>query len=121
MFAVNFSSLFSHSLGVTIQASPLFIPESSEKDRMNFWAYSITITMSPDEPANRSCQLLSRYWEITANDKTQVTEGPGVIGLHPEVRPGSFFRYGPSHSSFFFFFLFFFLSFFYSLLVLVSH
>lgn len=79
--------------GVTIQASPLFIPESSENGRTNFWAYSITITMASDVPADRSCKLVSRYWEITANGATQVTEGPGVIGLYPDVSPGSFFRY----------------------------
>jgi len=85
--------------GVKIQASPLYIPEGSRIIQFpqvlveNLWSYSITITMDSSEPSSSKCKLVSRYWEITSNGHTHVTEGPGVIGLYPDVYPGSFFRY----------------------------
>jgi len=78
--------------GVHIQASPLYIPEASS-GQANLWAYSITITMASTEAITSRCKLVSRYWEITVNRNTSVTQGPGVIGLYPDVYPGSFFRY----------------------------
>jgi uncharacterized protein affecting Mg2+/Co2+ transport len=50
------------------------------------------ITMADDVPYSSRCKLVSRYWEITCNGNTQVTQGPGVIGLYPDVYPGSVFR-----------------------------
>jgi ApaG protein len=78
--------------GVVIQASPLFIPEACH-NQQNLWSYSITISMPENESNVNRCKLVSRYWQITVNGRTQVTQGPGVIGLNPDVYPGSFFRY----------------------------
>ncbi len=50
-------------------------------------AYEIRISATDAAPR---CTLVSRRWVIDASgdDEPEVVEGPGVIGLHPDVYPG---------------------------------
>jgi len=80
--------------GVTIEASPLFIPEKSLPGDRYFWAYSIHIYMADDVPQNiHNCQLESRHWEIESEGRVEPVDGPGVIGLYPKMFPSAHFYY----------------------------
>jgi len=79
---------------VKISASPIFIPERSSPDREYLWAYSINMSMDQLVPKNfYDSQLVSRHWDITSNGRTEVVNGPGVIGEHPKMFPGANFTY----------------------------
>jgi ApaG protein len=77
--------------GVTITATPQYLPEQSEPGAHRFvWAYHILIH---NEGAD-TVKLLNRYWHITdARGKVEEVRGPGVVGEQPVLRPGEAFRY----------------------------
>jgi len=89
--------------GVRIQCNALFRPESSDIDNVEpyyFFSYRIKISMDENAPKNLKCQLRSRCWVIKdANGVTDSVNGPGVIGLHPVIEPGSTFSYCSSTNS----------------------
>eukprot|EP01133_Synstelium_polycarpum_P006768 gene6768-7867_t len=80
--------------GVRIKGSAVYAPEDSRPDAPMFF-YRITISMDKDADPNLSCRLLSRHWEISESNSpiVQVVDGPGVIGLFPEISPGTVFEY----------------------------
>lgn len=76
---------------IDVDVSTQYLPDQSDAEQ-NFYvfAYTITITNKGDQPA----KLLTRHWIINdANQKQQEVKGPGVVGEHPHLKPGEFFRY----------------------------
>jgi ApaG protein len=72
--------------GIAIHARSQFVPHQSDFNQY-LWAYEITI--SPQNPIKR-WRLASRKWEIgDVSGFRHTVEGSGVVGLHPEVYPGS--------------------------------
>jgi len=52
------------------------------------------MTMAQNTPSKLyDCQLVSRHWDITSNGRTDVVDGPGVIGFYPKMTPGAEFVY----------------------------
>lgn len=79
----------SHEIRVRVE--PHYLPDQSKPEAHQFlWAYSITI----ENTGKQTVQLLSRHWEITdAKGRTEVVDGPGVVGEQPILRPGERFSY----------------------------
>jgi len=89
---------------ITVQASPLFVPEYScihkysngtrDTSIKYYFAYRIRMFMPKDAPKSETCQLKMRHWRITdAKKKENKVDGDGVIGLYPVMEPGAFFEY----------------------------
>jgi len=80
------------SRGIKVEASPLFIHERSWRrgsENDYFWSYSICMSMGTDADAQWKSKLTTRHWVITDGDgKVDDVQGPGVIGLYPEMKPG---------------------------------
>ncbi len=76
---------------IIVEATPHFIAAQSSPDEGRYvFAYTITITNAGEIPA----KLLQRHWLITdSNGNIQEVRGDGVIGEHPYLKPGEFFRY----------------------------
>jgi len=77
--------------GVRIQVSVEFVPEhSTPEENLFFFAYGIRITNMGSE----TVQLLRRHWRITdAFGRTEIVEGPGVVGQQPVLQAGGVFEY----------------------------
>eukprot|EP00759_Apiculatamorpha_spiralis_P034867 PhF_6_TR35986/c0_g1_i1/m.52103/K10290/FBXO3; F-box protein 3 len=78
--------------GVTVTATPLFIPERSQIGQSNFFAYCIRMWTKPENMSIPPCQLTRRHWEIQMcrDDgehigNPEIVEGDGVIGLYPKM------------------------------------
>jgi len=74
----------------------LFVPERTSVDPPTtnfFYAYNIRMFVDKNINVEKS-KLLSRNWVIT-NGRNEVEEiqGPGVIGIFPEMYPGADFQY----------------------------
>jgi len=88
---------------ITVQASPLFIPELSciheySKNQRRgalsyYFAYRIRMFMPKDAPKRDSCKLRLRHWRITNALNVDTVDGEGVIGLYPVMEPGANFEY----------------------------
>ncbi len=64
--------------------------QSAPDDERYVFSYTINILNKGTETA----QLMSRHWIITdAEGKTQEVKGPGVVGEHPNLKPGEDFTY----------------------------
>ncbi len=64
--------------------------QSAPNDDRYVFSYTINILNKGTETA----QLMSRHWIITdAEGKTQEVKGPGVVGEHPNLKPGEDFTY----------------------------
>jgi len=64
--------------------------QSVPNDDRYVFSYTINILNKGTETA----QLMSRHWIITdAEGKTQEVKGPGVVGEHPNLKPGEDFTY----------------------------
>lgn len=76
---------------IRITVEPEFRPDQSEPSEARYiWQYTITITNEGEE----TVQLLARHWEITdAQGRTEVVDGPGVVGEQPVLGPGEAFTY----------------------------
>ncbi len=79
----------SHEIRVRVE--PQYLPDQSKPEAHQFlWAYSITI----ENTGQHTVQLISRHWEITdAKGRTEVVDGPGVVGEQPILKPGERFSY----------------------------
>ena len=77
--------------GVLVRVRTAYLEEQSEPDDGNWvWAYEVRIENQGPE----AVQLLRRTWRITdARGRTQVVEGPGVVGKQPRLEPGQAFEY----------------------------
>jgi len=86
----------SNTGNIITRSSPLFIPEMSVTNKRYVFPYRIEIEC-PDE--NTSCPrgvLTTRQWRIKKDNTNNIdtVNGPGVIGLYPQVYPGqSLFGY----------------------------
>ena len=57
-------------------------------------AYELSIDMSPDAPESASCVLETRDWVMwSSGQQVDDVHGPGVVGLYPELHPGTHFHY----------------------------
>lgn len=79
---------------ITIRVAPRYLADQSVErspgGARHVWSYHVRIENYGREPV----QLLSRRWEITDGDgRTEVVEGPGVIGQQPVIEPGGAFDY----------------------------
>jgi ApaG protein len=77
--------------GIRIQVRSQYLADrSAPASSRYFFAYKVRITNEGTETA----QLLSRRWVITdAHGKTEVVDGPGVVGQQPVLGPGESFEY----------------------------
>ena len=83
--------------GIRVEVAPTYIPEQSNPDGSSIktplfvFAYQIRIINNTSERA----KLLARHWEIVDGDgDRKVVEGDGVIGVQPDIAPGTFHQYG---------------------------
>lgn len=76
---------------ITVQVQSQFVPEQSDPaQRQYFFAYTVRITNSGQQPA----QLISRHWVITdGNNERQEVRGLGLVGQQPLLAPGETFEY----------------------------
>lgn len=76
---------------IAVNVNTLYVDAQSAPAANRYvFAYTVTITNVGSVPA----RLLTRHWVITdANDKVQEVRGPGVVGEHPYLPPGSSFEY----------------------------
>ena len=77
--------------GVRVVVRPEYVArESSPADRRFVFSYSVTIR----NEGSAAIRLATRHWRIVDSDgEERVIEGPGVVGLHPEIAPGDSFEY----------------------------
>lgn len=77
------------NIRVTVQ--PVYLEQQSNpEDGQYVWAYQVTI----ENLGDRTVQLRNRYWSITdAVGRTQIVQGPGVVGEQPILEPGDRFEY----------------------------
>ena len=63
--------------------------ESKPEQGYHFFSYQVGIKNSGTSPA----QLVSRHWIITdALGRVEEVRGPGVVGLQPQILPGTTFE-----------------------------
>jgi len=76
---------------IVIRVRPAFLDEESDPDEGVFvWSYTVEI----ENTGSASVQLMSREWRITdAFNKTEIIQGPGVVGEQPVIEPGQIFAY----------------------------
>ncbi len=55
-------------------------------------AYNVCMSMPANAPPRRS-RLTTRHWEVDNGGKIERVDGPGVVGLYPEMFPGANFSY----------------------------
>ena len=81
----------SEKYNIAIDVSVQYISEQSSPEQNRYvFAYTINIL----NKGNIDAQLISRHWLITdAEGKTQEVRGPGVVGEHPNLKPGDDFTY----------------------------
>ena len=88
---VDKKSDISDKYNIAVNVSVQYIKEQSlpENDRYVF-AYTINIL----NRGSVAVKLLSRHWLITdAEGKVQEVRGSGVVGEHPDLKPGEDFTY----------------------------
>ena len=74
---------------VLIQVRTQFLEDQSGPGQW-VWAYAVRI----ENQGAAVVQLIRRTWRITdARGRTQVVEGPGVVGVQPRLQPGEAFEY----------------------------
>ena len=75
--------------GVLVEVRTQFLDDQSEPGQW-VWAYAVRI----ENQGPAVVQLIRRTWRITdARGRTQVVEGPGVVGVQPRLQPGEAFEY----------------------------
>ena len=77
--------------GITISVETYYQPEYSNPVNSEFmFAYRITIENNNNFPV----KLLSRHWHIyDSNGSLREVEGEGVVGVQPEINPGTSYQY----------------------------
>jgi len=77
--------------GVTVRASPAYLPERSLPERDHFvWTYHVRIENGRDTPV----KLVSRHWVITdGTGNVHEVKGAGVVGAQPTIAPGESYDY----------------------------
>ncbi|MFO1009110.1 MAG: Co2+/Mg2+ efflux protein ApaG [Planctomycetota bacterium] len=77
--------------GIRVIAEAQFLPEESEPEQRQFvYAYRIRLR----NEGTRRARLASRHWIILdADNHREDVRGPGVVGKHPDLKPGDEFEY----------------------------
>ena len=77
--------------GIVVSVQTAYLSEQSDPDAGTWvWAYQVRI----ENHGSDTVQLLRRTWRITdATGRTQMVEGPGVVGKQPTMAPGEAFEY----------------------------
>lgn len=77
--------------GFEVRVQPAFLPEQSDPDRGRWvWVYRVVVRNEGAVPA----RLVARHWSIMdANGRTEIVDGPGVVGQTPLIAPGSSYEY----------------------------
>ena len=77
--------------GIRIQVFPRYLPDHSNiEDKQFVFAYRINIPNNSD----RWVKLVNRHWVIiNADGGRNEVQGPGVIGIQPELEPGASHEY----------------------------
>uniref|UniRef100_H2YA03 F-box domain-containing protein n=1 Tax=Ciona savignyi TaxID=51511 RepID=H2YA03_CIOSA len=87
----------SHSITVSVRW--VFLPSITYAT--SSYGYRVKMSMAEDAPPSKACQLVSRHWIITTESgKTELVNGPGVVGKYPIMRPGTSFSWN-SFTSFY--------------------
>lgn len=78
-----------HDIRVSVQ--PVHLDDPKEYNGQQYvWAYMVEIENMGGMPV----KLMNRRWHITdGNGQVQEVEGPGVVGVQPELQPGESYRY----------------------------
>ncbi len=87
-----YSAITSSRTGpITVRVAPRYLPEQSDDlEPRHVWSYHVRIENGAAEPV----QLLARHWVITdANARSEIVDGPGVVGQQPLIQPGDAFDY----------------------------
>ena len=81
----------SRSHGFEVVVTPTYLDGASDPEASRYvWAYDVLITNEGDRPA----RLVGRHWDIVdATGRTEVVDGPGVVGEMPHLGPGESFEY----------------------------
>ena len=75
--------------GVLVRVRTHYLEDQSQDGKW-VWAYEVRIENQGTVPV----QLLRRTWHITdETGRTQIVEGPGVVGQQPLLQPGQAFEY----------------------------
>lgn len=76
---------------ITVRVAPRYLADQSDPDApRHVWSYHVRIENHGPE----TVQLMTRHWVITDSDgRTEIVDGPGVIGQQPLIDPGSAFDY----------------------------
>ena len=76
---------------IQITVTPQYLwDQSSPEDNQYVFAYTVNM----ENTGQVGAQLLSRHWIITDSEgQTEEVRGPGVVGEHPNLKPGESFQY----------------------------
>lgn len=76
---------------IQIVVYPQYSPAAKNEPESHFmFVYTINIINHSD----KRIKLVSRHWEIiNADGDVEIVEGPGVVGLFPELKAGESFAY----------------------------
>ncbi|MFK5893964.1 MAG: Co2+/Mg2+ efflux protein ApaG [Pseudomonadota bacterium] len=87
----NNNSDITDKYNIAVNVSVQYIKEQSMPEKKRYvFAYTINIL----NRGSVAVRLLSRHWLITdAEGKVQEVRGSGVVGEHPDLKPGEDFTY----------------------------
>ena len=78
--------------GIRIQVRPKYLQEHSDPNNER-WVFAYRVNIN-NETA-KTLRLRSRHWIIIDGDgQRHEVDGPGVVGLQPDIQPGESFEYG---------------------------
>ena len=76
---------------ILISVTPQYLEEQSIPES-NQYVFAYTVYM--ENRGKIAAQLLTRHWIITDSEgKTEEVRGPGVVGEHPNLKPGDSYQY----------------------------
>jgi ApaG protein len=77
--------------GIRVRVGARLVPSQTDPSAGRWiYAYRVTLSNEGESPA----RLLSRHWVIRdADNQMREVRGPGVVGKHPQLKPGESFSY----------------------------
>jgi ApaG protein len=77
--------------GIRVRVGARLVPSMTDP-AVGRWLYAYRVTLSNE--GDRPARLLSRHWVIRdADNRQREVRGPGVVGKHPDLKPGESFSY----------------------------
>jgi ApaG protein len=77
--------------GIRVRVGARLVPAQTDP-AVGRWLYAYRVTIGNE--GDRPARLLTRHWLIRDADNVQrEVKGPGVVGKHPNLRPGESFSY----------------------------